>query len=64
MSFDPTAWHWPQWAMAVMMVLSVIITCSQHGKLRKGEHNGFLSIIGFAISLFILTCGGFFGGHA
>jgi hypothetical protein len=69
MDFTAT-WGWPQWAILVMMVLSLMIFASKHGDERletsgerKGKperYNAFVAIIRFGIIMFILIAGGFF----
>lgn len=54
-----TNWGWPQWTLLGLMLLSLIINCTSHGKPRE-PYNGFVSLIGFGLSMFILICGGFF----
>lgn len=53
-------WHWPQWTLLIMMTISLIGNCSLHRKERP-PYNAPLAMVGFMISLFILSCGGFFG---
>lgn len=54
-----TNWGWPQWTLLVLMLFSLIINCTSHGKPRE-PYNGFAGLISFGLSMFILICGGFF----
>ena len=57
---DLTAnWHWPQWTLLILLVLSLIINTGNHGKPRE-PYNGFTSLISFGMWMFFLVCGGFF----
>lgn len=58
---DITAnWHWPQWALLVSMLFTLIVHAVKHGQPKDENHNGFVGLIEFGLLLFILTCGGFF----
>ncbi len=55
------AWGWPQWYVAVMVSISVLLHCWMNGKNKVGKHNGVLGIIMLAWTVFVLYCGGFWG---
>ncbi|MDX5984683.1 hypothetical protein [Sphingomonas echinoides] len=57
--FDPSHWAWPQWTMAIMLFLWLLVSASSHGKPRE-PYNGFTAIVRFALSVFLLSYGGFF----
>ena len=50
----------PQITMIVLYALSLVITVSQHGQPKTGNHNIFLSMVGAGIGLGIMYWGGFF----
>jgi hypothetical protein len=54
-----TNWGWPQWAYAILMLLSLIVGTAMHGKPRPA-YDGFGTLISFGIAAAILTAGGFF----
>lgn len=53
------AWEWPQYVMAFLYVLAVLVHAASHGKEKRGKYNGPGAIIGAAISVWILYMGGF-----
>jgi hypothetical protein len=53
------AWHWPQWTFLILMTLQLIGHAVKHGQSRE-PHNFPAGLIGYAITIFILICGGFF----
>lgn len=57
---DITAtWHWPEWAMVILMTLQLAGHAVKHGQARE-PHNFAAALIDYGITFFILTCGGFF----
>jgi len=52
-------WHWPQWTYLTLILLSLASHCRKHGQPRD-PYNAFDALIAFMITIFILTCGGFF----
>lgn len=69
MPFDPHAWDWPQWTLAIMMFLGLAIDASLHGKPRVNgddepeKRNFFIALCRFLLWGFVLVAGGFFGGN-
>ena len=58
---DITAnWGWPQWAVFLLMAVSLFADATLHGKPRTGNYNGIGAIIAAALNVFVLYCGGFF----
>lgn len=57
--FDPSHWAWPQWTMAVMLFLGLVISAGKHGEPRE-PYNGFIAMVSFGLAVFILSFGGFF----
>jgi len=63
-------WLWPQWTMAIIIIVRLIIFSSAHGKERvetTGERKGrpqrysaFAAFINAGLLISILICGGFF----
>jgi hypothetical protein len=68
MSFDPRAWSWPQWAIAVLYVLALARSAAMHGKDRvdgdgkPDRYNFPAALMAFSLVTFFLIAGGFFGG--
>lgn len=53
-------WEWPQWAMAIPLVLNVVLTAALHGKERTvSDYNVLWSLVGSALTAWILYEGGF-----
>jgi len=52
-------WHWPQWALFIIMVIELGIQCAENGNPRA-HWSGFRGIFNFVFLLFILYEGGFF----
>lgn len=60
--FDPSVWGWPQWTVMVLLALTFASGAALHGKKRENESfNGFVSLFRFALWMFLLIFGGFFG---
>ncbi len=56
---DIANWAWPQWTLASLLAVNLLLSAHLHGKPR--EPNSFwTSIIGLGIILPILYFGGFF----
>jgi hypothetical protein len=63
-------WGWPQWTLAIMLLLSFIYASARHGEERletsgerKGKperYSGFVALTRTVIWVGILICGGFF----
>jgi hypothetical protein len=53
-------WGWPQWFYAIMLGLNFFAICALHGKPRFGTFNAAHAAIGGAITIWVLTAGGFF----
>ena len=57
---DITAnWHWPQWAIVILLFTGFILKSARHGK-EAPAHNGFAAIARIMLWTFILVSGGFF----
>lgn len=54
---------WPQGIFMSIMVMNVGVKLANHGKPRTGRENVWIELIGFAITVGLLSWGGFFGGH-
>ncbi len=52
-------WGWPQWTMLILCAWAMIWKAARHGQPRD-NHSGFEGVFDFAITMFILTAGGFF----
>lgn len=52
-------WEWPQYTVATLYVIGVLLESWLHGQERTGKFNGPIKIIGSAIGAWILYCGGF-----
>lgn len=67
--FDPNAWAWPQWSLAIWLLLGLMIDAGLHGKAKvdpKGQpytYNGFVAMVRTGIWVFFLLYGGFFAGR-
>lgn len=58
---DASTWGWPQWTWVIIALIGLLGHAANHGKPRETEWNGFMSLISFGLSIFILSQGGFFG---
>lgn len=56
---DTSNWGWPQFTYIILIVLSLLFHAGDHGKPRTPE-NAFVAFVGAAVTLFLLTAGGFF----
>ncbi len=57
-----TNWHWPQYTMAAVLILRVIIHMAKHGELRDAalwRYNGGYALSAGLITGAILWAGGF-----
>lgn len=52
-------WGWPQWVFAGLYVLGLVASALSHGKQKTGKHDVLATMIGTAVSAFILHSGGF-----
>lgn len=52
-------WGWPQWVVAVLYGLTVIVYAANEGKPRDGKYSTLGCLIGLAIMAFLLHKGGF-----
>lgn len=52
--------YWPQLTYLALIIFSLGITTQQHGKPKTGNENVWVSLMGAAISVFLLYMGGFF----
>lgn len=57
MSFD--AWHWPQFVVAGVYMLSLAMGFGLHGQDRAGKHNAGLTFLSVIAGIYILHEGGF-----
>jgi hypothetical protein len=64
------AWHWPQWALAIILFMRLSLGAGMHGRAKviasgpdKGEpekYSFFSTLTTALLWAFILICGGFF----
>ena len=54
-----TEFGWPQWTVAIVYSLGVILTIRDHGKPKTGNGNGFFAILAFGLLALVLHVGGF-----
>ena len=52
-------WEWPQYAIAALYALSIVLTAAMHGRPKDGNHNVLATIVASAIGAWILYAGGF-----
>lgn len=60
LAFDMANWAWPQWVYFGLIVLVVVLSAFVHGHKRTGHHSFPVQLVSAAVSLFILSAGGFF----
>lgn len=51
-------WGWPQWTMAVLTVIALLLAANEHGKPRS-PHSFPVSLVSVFIQVFVLYAGGF-----
>lgn len=56
---DLNTWHWPQWALAILWALSLMVSASMHGKPRDGKYSFWVGASGIAVGVAILYFGNF-----
>lgn len=54
-------WGWPQWLIAAMYMINILIASGFHGQRRCGKVNAPKNIVLTAIGVWILYKGGFWG---
>jgi hypothetical protein len=53
-------WQWPQYLIASMTVINLLLAAHFHGKPREGKHNFFLAMASTVLLTgFVLYSGGF-----
>jgi hypothetical protein len=52
--------HIPQLIFVALVVLSLVIVATMHGKPKTGKHNIFVDLLSAGISFALLYWGGFF----
>ena len=52
--------HWPQITWLVLVAIGLLLHANKHGQPRTGEYCFWSHLVGVAISIAILYCGGFF----
>lgn len=55
-----TTWHWPQWIMLALIVLSVVISITKDGQ-PKPPYDGKAAIIAGIFQAWLLWYEGFWG---
>lgn len=57
---NPENWHWPQYIMASLAMINLLLSANMHGKPRTGTFNFFASLTGVILFTgFVLYSGGF-----
>ena len=51
---------WPQWVYVAALALNVCVAAVKNGE-PQGDYDIRAALVGSAISVFVATCGGFFG---
>ena len=50
----------PQIIYLLLVLAGLLVRAHEHGNLRKGKHNFWISLISLSLSMYILYWGGFF----
>lgn len=53
-------WNWPQYTMIIIWGLHLLMGAALHDKPKTGKYSIISAIIGTALSVWILSSGGFF----
>lgn len=54
-----TNWEWPQYYVAIVAAITVLLWTTVHGKPMTGKFNATLKLVGVSWLLFVLYMGGF-----
>jgi hypothetical protein len=59
-AWDPSHWHWPQYAALVVIGTNLFCYAALNGKPKTGEYNFPLQLVSAAFSMWMLWAGGMF----
>ena len=54
-----TNWEWPQYYVAIVAAITVLLWTTVHGKPMTGKFNATVKLVGVSWLLFVLYMGGF-----
>ena len=55
-----SAWGWPQWVCAGILLMHLVMHCSKHGQ-KRDDYNGPATAVEVSVWAFVLYMGGFWG---
>lgn len=52
-------WHWPQYVLASLYLIGLLLHARDHGKPKTGKDNFFVAAVSIVINIVVLHFGGF-----